>query len=203
MVDESDIMVIALGEPNTLRDRLSVCEWAVLPKIKVMGEVGASDLALLGGLAHSSLQVIDLKDAESVILTESVFSGCGELKYVALPDDLEDIPDRVFEKCRNVQSIHLPNRLDTIGDSAFVDCVKLSEIHLPKRVHLIGKESFENCSSLSTIICDSIEPPIIHENSFTGISTACQLIIPFGLSQMYKNNERWHDFVMQERENNH
>ena len=167
-----------------------------------MGEVGTSIL-LLGGLAHSSLQVIDLKDAESVILTESVFSGCGELKYVALPDDLEDIPDRVFEKCRNLQSIHLPNRLDTIGDSAFLLTVlNYLRFICPNRVSY-RKKSFENCSSLSTIICDSIEPPIIHENSFTGISTACQLIIPSGLSQMYKNNERWHDFVMQERENNH
>lgn len=55
--------VIALEEPDTLRDRLGCAEWASTESIKIMRSIGTKDIALLSGLAHNSLKCIDLQDA--------------------------------------------------------------------------------------------------------------------------------------------
>ena len=51
-----------------------------------------------------------------------VFSGCGTLASIDIPDGVTSIGPRAFQNCRSLNSIALPASLTSIGDFAFYDC---------------------------------------------------------------------------------
>ena len=68
-------------------------------------------------------------------------------------DDM--IPSHVFTMCGSLKSIAIPNSVTTIGDYAFSYCSSLSSITIPNSVTFIDRGAFISCSSITSIIVES------------------------------------------------
>ena len=76
------------------------------------------------------------------------FSGNTEIKGVALPKYVEDIPDGAFEGCTSLEYL-LGYGIASIGANAFKDCVSLKPFKLDDKIEELGANAFENTESVS------------------------------------------------------
>ncbi|MBP3716552.1 MAG: leucine-rich repeat domain-containing protein [Paludibacteraceae bacterium] len=185
--------VIALDEPNTLRDRLGSSEWATIGSIKVMRTIGVKDIALLSGLAHNSLQNIDLQDASISNIPDGAFEHCDELVSISLPS-CNTIPKNCFKDCIKLKNVTIAKRIATIEENAFLNCLAIQKITLPTNISIIGKKAFANCPNLSTIVCEASYPPICSNDSFVSINNNSEFYIVRQGFEEYKNDVFWKNF---------
>lgn len=202
MADEQTIKkvsatVIALDEPNTLRDRLGSSEWATIESIKVMRTIGTKDVALLSGLAHSSLQNIDLQDATINSIPDGAFEHCDELVSISLPS-CNTISKDCFKDCRNLKFVTLSKKISAIEENAFLNCESIEEICLPTNLSLIGKNAFGNCINLSTVVCEASYPPICSNDAFHNISANNVFYICKQGFKEYSGDVFWKNFNLKE-----
>lgn len=71
------------------------------------------------------------------------------LKYLKLPNSLNEIQMRAFKSCLNLNTV-IGNGVEIIGDEAFINCSSLNRVCL-ENTHSVGEKAFENCSSLQEI----------------------------------------------------
>lgn len=189
--------VIALDEPNTLRDRLGSSEWATIESIKVMRTIGVKDIALLSGLAHSSLMHIDLQDATINTIPDGAFEHCNELISISLPN-CNTISKDCFKDCHKLKQIVIAKKTATLEENAFFNCSELEDIVLPPNISIIGKTAFGNCTKLATIYSEASYPPICSNDAFNNINpNSIFYICPQGLKE-YQNDIFWKKYDLEE-----
>lgn len=201
--ETTDLKVIALDEEGSLRNRLDCATWGTLSKIKIIGKLGNKDLELLNGLAHSSLEYIDLQDINTNSLPVEVFAECCALKYIALPQKIRLLPDDAFLLCTELQTILMPNTLERINDYTFSSCSNLTSITLPPHLKSIGSHIFKGCNSLTKIICESSTPPICHPNSLVDLAEGCEVYVNEGLVPIFQTDDYWRNLTILENKQEH
>ncbi|MBR4621366.1 MAG: leucine-rich repeat domain-containing protein [Salinivirgaceae bacterium] len=82
-------------------------------------------------------------------IDDNAFSGCGNLKTIALDESVRFIGKSAFEKS-GLKKILLPNTIESIGSKAFAGCENL-KIFIPESVKTIDENAFDGCKN--TIIC--------------------------------------------------
>lgn len=194
---KNQTIVIALDEPNTLRDRLGCAEWAMTENIKIMREIGDKDMALLSGLSHNSLKNIDLQDAYIANIDHASFANCETLETIVLPM-CDSIPEDMFNNCASLYDVKMQSTTSNINKRAFFGCSKLEKIELPQTLSAIGADAFCNCINLKEIICRSTFPPLCNESSFKDIHKQCKVIIPTGCHDNYSTANVWKNFKIEE-----
>ena len=85
-------------------------------------------------------------------IESGVFSNCGALREVILPDSLRVIGSNAFSNCGNLSRINLPDSVNVISESAFEFCTALQIDSLPKHLSYIGNEAFYGCIIKNVII---------------------------------------------------
>lgn len=191
--------VIALDEPNSLRDRLGCTEWASTESITVMSAIGVKDIALLRGLAHYSLKSIDLQDATIATLPANAFDGCEALEAIKLPA-CNNIPQNTCSNCPSLKLIEINKQTTNIEDNAFYNCQVLESIELPANLSVIGKLAFANCANLRAVVIKAQYPPICNEDTFNGIASDCCFTVPQGHLNDYQTDGYWKKFKLVESE---
>ncbi|WP_434796315.1 leucine-rich repeat domain-containing protein [Terrisporobacter vanillatitrophus] len=72
-----------------------------------------------------------------LIIDDTAFKGCSNLKSINFPKNLTYIEENAFEYCTSLISIILPEGLNYIGDSSFGRCSSfLKNVYLPKTVDM-------------------------------------------------------------------
>ena len=66
--------------------------------------------------------------ARVTAIGESVFSGCGDMTYVTLPEKLEHIGPYAFKNCTGLVVLQLPPTVKYIDYQAFCDCTGLLSV---------------------------------------------------------------------------
>ena len=84
-------------------------------------------------------------------IADSVFTGCGSLTSVTIPDGITSIGDSAFRDCENLTSVTIGNGVTSIGDSAFRYCENLTFVTIPDSVKIIGGWAFYDCKSLTSV----------------------------------------------------
>ena len=103
-----------------------------------------------GAFKQSGLRLISIPNSVKEIW-DLVFSHCGSLTEVILPDTLRfGITDNLFENCVNLQRIEMPSCCEAIGANAFENCSSLEFIELPMLLS-IGPNAFSGCSGMTEI----------------------------------------------------
>ena len=97
-----------------------------------------------------SLQSVTIPDTVTVI-GELSFGSCSALTAVEIPASVTTIGNRAFMQCTGLTGIVLPDSITGIGDSAFANCTSLAQLTLSKRVTQIEKDAFLNCISLTQV----------------------------------------------------
>ena len=76
----------------------------------------------------------------------------------------------------------------TIGCCAFSGCRTLKSIVLSCGLEKIRARAFNSCTNLRTVICETLEPPILEYPTFEGVKLMkVKLYVPKGYINEYKN----------------
>ena len=130
------------------------------------------------------------RNLKEVALPESVkeidkfaFYACDALERVALSDGITTIGESAFECCENLESIVLPKGLTELGDYAFSYCLALKKIGVPKGVKTIGEGTFNICEALeSATLPAGLES--IGEIAFAGCDVLANIKLPKGVKSL-------------------
>ena len=141
---------------------------------------GGKGLKKIDSLAFkdcSSLESIDLSNAEITEIPARAFENCTSLKSIKLPSTVTKIADNAFAGCSNLEEIEGLEqcKISELSATAFDGCVRLKDINLsnatiaaipdqifsgmrglisatvPKTVTSIGTEAFYACKNLEMI----------------------------------------------------
>lgn len=141
---------------------------------------GRKGLKKIGSLAFkdcSSLESIDLSNAEITEIPVRAFENCTSLKSIKLPSTVTKIADNAFAGCSNLEEIKGLEqcKISELSATAFDGCVRLKDINLsnatiaaipdqifsgmrglisatvPKTMTSIGTEAFYACKNLEMI----------------------------------------------------
>ena len=76
----------------------------------------------------------------------------------------------------------------TIGCCAFAGCSGLKSIMFSCGLERIKAGAFNGCTNLRTVVCETLEPPILEYPTFEGVKlTKVKLYVPEGYINEYKN----------------
>jgi len=140
-------------------------------------------------------------------LSNSVFSGCKELRSVFIPDTVVSIGDYAFANS-SLREIYLPDSVQQLGKGAFMGCSSLYSVRLSPNIHNIKECVFSRCSMLSRLsfcanpvfiscaICQCPNLQIIEyhseiigmnvkQNAFAGCDKLKRVFVPVGSAQDY------------------
>lgn len=98
------------------------------------------------------LESVIIGDGHTV-LTDGMFSNCGSLQYIEIPDGVTEIggydwSSGCFAGCYALAEVKLSKNLNKIGGYAFYGCTSLTDIDFPDSLEEIGPNAFQGCSSL-------------------------------------------------------
>lgn len=108
----------------------------------------------------------------------ALFSNCGALNSLTLPEGMVEIPPYFVVACRSLTTIKIPDSVTVIGRNAFFEC-RLTSITLPDGVEKIGIEAFKNNRLTSITLPASIKK--IDYHAFYG-NRLTEVIIPESVS---------------------
>lgn len=102
-------------------------------------------------------EIVSLSN-KTVMLADSAFGDCKNIKEVYIPDSITFISGACFDGATNLSTVHLPDSITEIRFSAFSRCTSLNRITLPENLITIDYNAFRKCSSLNQIeIPESVE----------------------------------------------
>lgn len=112
---------------------------------------------------------------------------CGSLETVVLPTNLDDFSGWcIFRNCRNLKNIAIPENVTEIPNGTFINCSSLTAITIPQGVSEIGSNAFYGCSSLTSIeIPEGVE--YLYEQVFYGCTALESVKLPQNLLQIGNN----------------
>ena len=143
---------------------------------------------------------------------------CGSLETVVLPTNLDDFSGWcIFRNCRNLKNIAIPENVTEIPNGTFSDCDKLENISLPvsvkqiemhafagsglKTIKLFGEVTsikeyaFADCRFLTDFYCYSDNSPQTAENVFVNVDlNKVNLHVPCNRKDAYTGADYWRDF---------
>ena len=97
----------------------------------------------------SELRWIEIPNSVQEI-DKYAFYECTLLEYINLPPSIVLIDKSAFHSCHSLKSIDLPN-IECIEPFVFHSCTSLTSIHLPSSIKHINRFAFHDCKSLSHI----------------------------------------------------
>ena len=112
------------------------------------------NLVSLGEEAFAESNVSSVTFEGNSALTEipdGAFEGCGSLREIVLPENLETIGTGAFGNCSQIEYINLPSGVKEIGASAFSNCSSLRQVIVPDGTEFIGEGVFGNCTDMSSL----------------------------------------------------
>ena len=148
------------------------------------------------------VQLQNIEIPHNVIEIEyETFKNCSSLKSVTLPQSLQNIGTYCFAWCDSLTKVDIPNNLKSIPDYLFFNCLQLKRVTLGEKVETIGFRAFSGCNSLSEVVALPALPPILYEDKihlpekvFSNYQN-CNLFVPKGSSDLYKNASGWSEFA--------
>ena len=129
----------------------SISEYAFFDNINLTEVVLPEQLLEIGKYAFSRTSIKNIRFPSSLTsIGESAFSRT-KLCSIALPDNIEYIPDSCFAHCDSLKSIQWPKRLRSIGSGAFRGCEALTNFTIPPSVVEISPSIIWGCSNISKL----------------------------------------------------
>lgn len=154
-------------------------------------------VGICGG-AFSMCEATEITLPESVIAIDG-FAFCeAKVEKINFPSKLQLIGEQAFAGTA-LTELTLPETITTIYEASFAQCEKLKKITLPKTLTDIAIRAFLKCTALESITCLGEKAPALesayedYEKQFYDVPSTCQLIVPKGATQSYKD-AGWGDY---------
>jgi len=136
---------------------------------------------------------VDLEAFLPFATAETFDNGEGEIQFGMITEPIS-ITDEVFAGRSQLKYIQLVNTVEDIGLNTFKDCTSLETISIPNSVKTIGTTCFDGCTSLQSITLEGNVPPSIADNSFDNTGD-CPIYVPSISVNDYKTAPNWYNYV--------
>ena len=114
-------------------------------------------------------------------LGRNVFSGCGGLTDISIPDCITNVGANCFKGCVGLTTLHLPESIVAIGTYAFQNCSNMTSLTLPRNLAQIDRGVFMGCARLTSIeLPDRIAS--IPYRAFRDCASLTSISMPIGLT---------------------
>ena len=118
-------------------------------------------------------------------LGRNVFSGCGGLTDISIPDCITNVGANCFKGCVGLTTLHLPESIVAIGTYAFQNCSNMTSLTLPRNLAQIDSGVFMGCARLTSIeLPDRIAS--IPYRAFRDCASLTSISMPSGLTEIDK-----------------
>ena len=125
---------------------------------------------------------------------DHAFCECNQLTSISIPSTVTEIQGYAFFLCSGLNSLSIPNSVTLIGIYAFYCCIGLTSINIGNSVTLMGQQAFGGCSNLPSITMKCY-PPLIADNTFSGIPVNIPIHVPCGAVSSYMSAANWSNFT--------
>ena len=168
--------------------------------------------AFLGCVDLISVEMKSSGDNGVKYIDPNSFAGCTNLSKVGFSGVLKAIyapgfsgQRGAFEGCTSLKTIVLPASMDYMGEVdataphnickwAFKNCTGLKTVIINASRPYIEDEAFINCSSLQYFVSYNMHPWSLEWNTFQGIPSTANLIVPDGTKSTYQALLGWNTF---------
>ena len=168
--------------------------------------------AFLGCVDLISVEMKSSGDNGVKYIDPNSFAGCTNLSKVGFSGVLKAIyapgfsgQRGAFEGCTSLKTIVLPASMDYMGEVdataphnickwAFKNCTGLKTVIINASRPYIEDEAFINCSSLQYFVSYNTHPWSLEWNTFQGIPSTANLIVPDGTKSTYQALLGWNAF---------
>ena len=77
---------------------------------------------------------------------EYAFQDCTNLKYIELPESLENMEIQCFWGCSNLSEISIPSKIKVLESHTFANCTNLQKVELSENLESIEARALYNCN---------------------------------------------------------
>lgn len=130
------------------------------------------------------------------------FDGCENLTSIVIPDSVTEIGQFILSYSYNLSSIVLSSNITFLNTGVCLSCRSLVSVTIPDSVVRIAPDVFENCLRLSEVIVNSVVPPILDidkysgtYNQFDGNASGRKIKVPAASLQAYKTAPGWSKYA--------
>lgn len=123
----------------------------------------------------------------STDMSDNTFIYNKTIKYVTLPNTMDNVPSAAFKGCTNLVSVVLPDGILSVYESAFENCTSLTTVQFPSNMDdgKICERAFYGCTSLKNLyLPKNLKGGTIGDYSFFGCTSLTELTIPADISDI-------------------
>lgn len=138
---------------NALRTSALFGQAGYMAVVNAYESTGGLPVTAIGEYAfddHANLKYIYLPESVNNIGAYAFFN-CYALELIDIPQGVSSINEGTFASCNRLWDVTLPYGLTSIGKSAFESCLTLESIYIPDTVTDIGYAAFSGCNSLQSL----------------------------------------------------
>ena len=122
----------------------------------------------------------------------SPFQQCTSLTNVAIGNEVEGLYSYFFHYCTGLLSVVIPDAV-TYMRNCFWGCSNLNTVTIGTSVEQLHG-AFHGCNHLITINSLAEYPPICDEETFVGVPSYADIIVPCGAAYRYELSDYWNGF---------
>ena len=153
---------VELERVGTLRSTLKNDQ---VIKLIVSGPISTTDLTYMKQLVNKeNLQSIDLEQAKTSSIPNSIFQNIKKLSVIKLPQSITSIGSTAFSGSA-IKSIEIPDAVTSVGGDAFAYCSSLTRVIIGKGVKTMAQGIFYGSGNITEAYVKPLTPP-----QLTGVS---------------------------------
>lgn len=170
-----------------------------------------------GGLFYNCRSLKNIELPSLVEIKAGEFQNCTALESLVIPADCRSINNSALLSCNALKEItinpgdnpiiagvgtfkQIPVETLTLGrnvisgDKPFYGLKSLKKLVLTSEITELEDYAFAGCTELTEIWCESSTPPIIHNNTFQGVSRdKCRVFVKTNEDE-YRETDGWDEF---------
>ena len=105
------------------------------------------------------------------------------------------IENDAFKNDNRIKKAIIKEGVTTIGENAFKDCRKLRIVEIESPLEEIADGAFAGCENVISIIVKNDLPPIVGSNTFEGVESSVEIVVPESAMRYYKAAKGWNKFT--------